>query len=129
MGSSPSPRDAYLHVPIHPGSRQYLKFRIGNQSFQLRVLSFGFATNSHAHCEDRGGIHEHTEFSLFFLDDFLFRGETKEALRRDLADVRDVFTSMGSFVINDKSRPTPTQNVQFWVPIGTPSILLLHRLG
>ena len=35
--------DAYLHVPIHPQSRKYLRFIYGHQVFQFTVLLLGMS--------------------------------------------------------------------------------------
>ena len=35
--------DAYLHVPIHPRSRKYLRFILKGQVFQSTALPFGMA--------------------------------------------------------------------------------------
>ena len=37
-------KDAYLHVPIHPSSRKYLRFRFEGTTYQFRVLPFGIST-------------------------------------------------------------------------------------
>ena len=36
--------DAYLHIPIHPNSRKYLRFCYRSQVFQFTSLPFGLAT-------------------------------------------------------------------------------------
>ena len=36
--------DAYLHIPIHPSSRKYLRFCYKAQVFQFTSLPFGLAT-------------------------------------------------------------------------------------
>ena len=36
--------DAYLHIPIHPNSRKYLRFCYKAQVFQFTSLPFGLAT-------------------------------------------------------------------------------------
>ena len=42
--SSTDLSDAYLHIPIHPNSRKYLKFCHRSQVFQFTSLPFGLAT-------------------------------------------------------------------------------------
>ena len=37
-------QDAYLQVPIHPGSRRYLQFTMAGVPYQFRVLCFGLTT-------------------------------------------------------------------------------------
>ena len=36
--------DTYLHIPIHPNSRKYLRFCYKSQVFQFTSLPFGLAT-------------------------------------------------------------------------------------
>ena len=36
--------DAYFHIPIHTGSRKYLRFHFQNLSYQFRSLPFGLST-------------------------------------------------------------------------------------
>ncbi len=37
-------RDAYLHVPMRPSSRKYLRFRWQDKAYQFTVLPFGIST-------------------------------------------------------------------------------------
>ena len=37
-------KDAYLQVPVHPGSRRYLQFVKNGQVFQFKALCFGLST-------------------------------------------------------------------------------------
>ena len=47
--------DAYLHIPIHPNSRKYLRFCHRSQVFQFTSLSFGLATGPPGLYNDRKG--------------------------------------------------------------------------
>ena len=37
-------QDAYLQVPVHPQSRKFLRFCLGSQVYQFRVLCFGLSS-------------------------------------------------------------------------------------
>ena len=37
-------QDAYLQVPVHPTSRRYLRFCVGDEVYQFRALCFGLST-------------------------------------------------------------------------------------
>ena len=37
-------KDAYLHIPVRPHLRKYLRFTVGNSVFQFRTLPFGLCT-------------------------------------------------------------------------------------
>lgn len=110
-------KDAYLHVPVHPHSRKWLRFRVRDQSYQFKVLPFGLSTSPRVFTRIVKIVAEYLRprgYTLFiYLDDFLVIGQSREALQKDLADVRELLVRLG-FIINDKkSRPTPTQRVQF----------------
>ena len=47
--------DAYLHIPIHPNSRKYLRFCHRSQLFQFTSLPFGLATGPPGLYNDRKG--------------------------------------------------------------------------
>ena len=36
--------DAYFHIPIHPRFQKYLRFNVGDRSYQFTALPFGIAT-------------------------------------------------------------------------------------
>ena len=37
-------KDAYLQVPLHPESRKFLRFMVGERVYQFKVLCFGLST-------------------------------------------------------------------------------------
>ena len=51
--------DAYLHIPIHPDSRKYLRFCHRSQVFQFTSLPFGLATAPPGLYHDRKGGEAH----------------------------------------------------------------------
>ena len=66
--------DAYLHVPIHPQSRKYLRFMFGHQVFQFMVLPFGMTLSPWIFTKQMDVIAAHCAISLFpYLDDWLIR--------------------------------------------------------
>ena len=77
--------DAYLHIPIHPNSRKYLRFCYNSQVFQFTSLPFGLATAPQVFTMivkevklmalSRGlRIHQ-------YLDDWLIRSQSQEEAR------------------------------------------------
>ena len=69
--------DAYLHVPIHPRSRKYLRFVYEHQVFQFMALPFGMALSPWICTKLMNVIATHLPLhavSLFpYLDDWLIR--------------------------------------------------------
>ena len=84
--------DAYLHIPIHPNSRKYLRFCYKAQVFQFTSLPFGLATAPQVFTMivkevklmalSRGlRIHQ-------YLDDWLIRSQSQEESQRDTGSGR-----------------------------------------
>ena len=73
-------QDAYLQVPVHPQSRRFLRFCLGSQVYQFRVLCFGLSSaplvftrvmapvSSTMHCSGYRILH--------YLDDWLVLGSS-----------------------------------------------------
>ena len=69
--------DAYLHVPIHPQSRKYLRFIFCNQVFQFRALPFGMSLSLWIFTKlmdvISAHLHQHAFIPFPYLDDWLIR--------------------------------------------------------
>ena len=93
--------DAYLHIPIHPNSRKYLRFCYKSQVFQFTSLPFGLATAPQLFTMivkevklmalSRGlGIHQ-------YLDDWLIRSQSQEEAQVNTQPVVDLTQSLGCY--------------------------------
>ena len=91
--------DAYFHIPIHPGSRKYLRFHFQNQSYQFKALPFGLSTapmeftsvvkEVKLMAQSRGiRIHQ-------YLDDWLIRGPTKESCHQGTQSLLTLCQELG----------------------------------
>ena len=109
--------DAYLHIPIHPNSRKYLRFCYKAQVFQFTSLPFGLATAPQVFTMivkevklmalSRGlRIHQ-------YLDDWLIRSQSQEESQRDTQAVVDLSQSLGWIINQEKSELKPTQVFSF----------------
>ena len=105
--------DAYLHIPIHPNSRKYLRFCYKAQVFQFTSLPFGLATAPQIFTMivkevklmalSRGlRIHQ-------YLDDWLIRSQSQEEAQVNTQAVVDLTQSLGWIINREKSELTPTQ--------------------
>ena len=106
--------DTYLHIPIHPNSRKYLRFCYKSQVFQFTSLPFGLATAPQVFTMivkevklmalSRGlRIHQ-------FLGDWLIRSQSQEEAQVNTQAVVDLTQSLG--VDNKKKKKSelkPTQ--------------------
>ena len=108
--------DAYFHIPIHPGSRKYLRFHFQNQSYQFRVLPFGLSTalmeftcvvkevKLMAQARDIR-IHQ-------YLDDWLIRAPTRESCHQGTPSLLALCQKLGWVVNLQKSELEPKQIFQ-----------------
>jgi hypothetical protein len=109
--------DAYLHVPIHPDHRRYLRFCHEGKVYEFLCLPFGLSTapwlftrivTTLAAVAHKKGMNLHT-----YLDDWLLRNQEK----RSLSLQRDALISLTQhcgFLINfKKSSLEPTQDFVF----------------
>ena len=109
--------DAYLHIPIHPNSRKYLRFCHKSQVFQFISLSFGLATAPQVFTMIvkevklmtlSGGIRLHQ-----YLDDWLIRAQSQEEAQVNTQTVVDLTQSLGWIINQEKSELKPTQVFSF----------------
>ena len=109
--------DAYLHIPIHPNSRKYLRFCHRSQVFQLTSLPFGLATAPQVFTMivkevklmalSRGiRIHQ-------YLDDCLIRAQSQEEAKVNTQTVVNLTQSLGWIINQEKSELKPTQVFSF----------------
>ena len=98
--------DAYLHIPIHPNSRKYLRFSHRSQVFQFISLPSGLATAPKVFTRIvkevklmalSRGIRLHQ-----YLDDWLIRAQSQEEAQVNTQTVLDLTQSLG-WIINQKS--------------------------
>ena len=109
--------DAYLHIPIHPNSRKYLRFCYKAQVFQFTSLPFGLVTAPQVFTMivkevklmalSRGlRIHQ-------YLDDWLIRSQSQEEAQVNTQAVVDLTQSLGWIINQEKSELKPTQVFSF----------------
>ena len=109
--------DAYLHIPIHPNSRKYLRFCHRSQVFQFTSLPFGLATAPQFFTMIvqevklmalTRGIRLHQ-----YLGDWLIRAQSQEEAQKNTQTVVDLTQSLGWIINQEKSELKPTQLFSF----------------
>ena len=109
--------DAYLHIPIHPNSRKYLRFCHKSQEFQFTSLPFGLATAPQVFTiiikevklmALTRGIRRHQN-----LDDWLMRAHSQEEAQVNTQTVVDLTQSLGWIINQEKSKLKPTHVFSF----------------
>ena len=109
--------DAYLHIPIHPNSRKYLRFCHRSQVFQFTSLSFGLATTPQVFTMI---VKEVKLMTLMrglrlhqYLDDWLLRSPSQEEAQVNTQALVDLTQSLGWIINQEKSELKPTQVFSF----------------
>ena len=110
-------KDAYFHVPIYPGHRQYLRFCIQDRCYQYKVLPFGLTTSPRTFTKVLAPViaylHSRGILAFPYLDDILFSAKSEVKLASQMELVKQVFNQAG-FIINvQKSSMTPSQDMVF----------------
>ena len=102
--------DAYLHIPIHPNSRKYLRFCYRSQVFQFTSLPFGLATAPQVFTMIvrevklmvlSRGLRFHQ-----YLDDWLIRSQSEEEAQVNTQAVVDLTQSQS---LDNKSEKIRTE--------------------
>ena len=115
--------DAYLHIPIHPNSRKYLRFCHRSHVFQFTSLSFGLATAPQVFTMIvkevklmalSRGIRLHQ-----YLDDWLIRAQSQEEAKVNALTVVDLTQSLGWIII--RRSPTKPNSGVFLCGLRIPS--------
>ena len=111
-------KDAYFHVPIHPRSRRYLRFRMDEHTWQFRALPFGLNTAPRvftrlisvvaAELRKTHGVVLHT-----YLDDWLIRAQSASQATQATLHVVGLCASLGLQLNLDKSDLVPRQRFSF----------------
>ena len=109
--------DAYLHVPIHPRSRKYLRFTLRGRVYQFKALPFGFSTSPFVFTRlmtviatfiRRRAITLHP-----YLDDWLARNQNRRRLLEHRQFILSLIISLGLIINYEKSDLVPAQVFTF----------------
>ncbi|KAJ1202912.1 hypothetical protein NDU88_006707 [Pleurodeles waltl] len=110
-------QDAYFHIPILPSHRHYLRFKVGHEHFQFTVLPFGLTSAPRVFTKVMAVVAAHLHrsgISVFpYLDDWLLKAPTPQALVTHLQTMADLLHSLGFTINVPKSHLTPSQKLSF----------------
>ena len=110
-------QDAYLQVPVHPESRLYLRFCLGDQTFQFRVLCFGLSSAPQVFTRVTAPIssimHRYEYRILRYLDDWFVFGSSLQEITRARDFLLWLYSELGVQVNLSKSSLTPTQTLDY----------------
>ena len=110
-------RDAYLHIPIHPHYRKFLRLHIQGHSLQFRAMCFGLNVAPRAFTKLLQPVAAHIRSKGIrfhrYLDDLLIRGDSTEEVTTDTAFVLDLLERLGFLINYDKSDLVPQSPIVY----------------
>lgn len=110
-------QDAYLHVPIYPPHRRFLRFIFQGLHYQWRVLPFGISSAPWLFTRITAPIcrYLHLRGMHFdpYIDDCLMSNPQPLVLRRQAALALDLLRQLGWLVNREKSQLVPSQDLTF----------------
>ncbi|KAM4028388.1 heterogeneous nuclear ribonucleoproteins A2/B1 isoform 1-T1 [Anomaloglossus baeobatrachus] len=114
-------KDAYFHVPVHPGHRQYLRFAVlhGEEvlHFQFNVLPFGISSAPRIFSKIMAEVVAFIRLQgiclVPYLDDFLLMAPSAPTLRSHVERSLGILRSLGWIPNLKKSQLTPSSTRQF----------------
>ena len=109
--------DTYFHIPIHTGSRKYLRFHFQNQSFQFSALPFGLSTAPKKFTCVVKEVKLMAQARVIrihqYLDDWLIQAPTKEFCHQGTQYLLGLCQQLGWVVSLQKSELEPKQVFEF----------------
>ena len=110
--------DAYLHVPIRPQHKRYLRFALQDgRHFQFRCLCFGLSSAPRVFtklvAEVGAKLREEGVKIYQYLDDWLIVSKQKEVLLRHRDRMLELTRGLGFIVNLEKSHLEPSQDITF----------------
>ena len=110
-------RHAYLHVPIAPIHRKYLKFRWDGQLYQFECLPFGLSLAPWVFTKllrpVMGFLREKGYVNNIFLDDIWLHGDSQAECLDNIKITVSTLTNLGFFLNFEKSVTIPTQEIEY----------------
>ncbi|XP_034289304.1 uncharacterized protein LOC117675085 [Pantherophis guttatus] len=108
--------EAYLHVPILPSHRRFLRFCFANNHYQYRALPFGLSSAPRVFTKLMSVLAAHLRTlpirMQFYLDDLLIQSTSVQAAHQDLATTLRVLREHGFSVNLAKSLLNPATRIQ-----------------
>ena len=109
--------DAYLTVPMHPDSRKFLRFLLGNKTYEFTAMPFGLNVAPRLFTKIMkpvvASLRSQGVRLIIYLDDILIIASSIETLNRHKTLAISLLESLGFLINYEKSNLTPSQQIVF----------------
>lgn len=110
-------KDAYFLIKMHPDSRKFLRFSFDNQLYEFNVLPFGLNTAPYVFTKIMKPVSKFLRsaglLSTVYLDDWLLFGQNREQCLTNITITKDLLTSLGFIINEEKSVLVPSDSCKF----------------
>lgn len=110
-------KDAYFLIRIHDVSKKYLRFNFEGKIFQFNVLPFGLSTAPYIFTKLMKPVTKILRsiglLSTLYLDDWLLIGDSYQSCLKNIDMTRNLLTSLGFIINEEKSYLIPSQSCKF----------------
>ena len=109
--------DAYLHIPLRPAHRKFMRLAVGDHHFQFASMCFGLAPAPRVFTKVMVEIWAYMwrqgERMFQYLNDWLLISADKEKLRRQRKDLIRLTKRLGLLINVSKSEQVPSQEAVY----------------
>ncbi|VDI09965.1 Hypothetical predicted protein [Mytilus galloprovincialis] len=109
--------DAYFHVPIFQGHRQYMRFCVQNQCYQWKAMCFGPTCAPRIFTKIVSVVAAYLRAQnvrmVVYLDDWMIINQDKIQLLKDREKCLNLIVSLGFIINREKSSLIPSQSVTY----------------
>ena len=109
--------DAYLTVPMHPDSQKFLRFLLGDKTFQFTAMLFALNLAPRLFTKIMkpvvASLRSQGVRLIIYLDDILIIASSIETLNHHKTLAIDLLESLGFLINYKKSNLTPSQQIVF----------------
>jgi hypothetical protein len=116
-GSTLDLRDAYLHIPMFPPHRKYLRFCVQGVHYQFRAMPFGITVAPRVFTKLMAAVGGHLrsqQIHIFmYLDDWLVKNQIRELLLHQLNQTIQLLVDLGLIINLDKCHLVHSQIITY----------------
>lgn len=109
--------DAYFSIRIHEKSRKYLRFMFNKTLYEFNVLPFGLSTAPFVFTKIMKPVvkllRSCGHLSTIYLDDIFLIGDTQEACLNNIKATKQLLTTLGFIINEEKSNLIPNTTCKF----------------
>ena len=109
--------DAYLTVPMHPDSRKFLRFLLGDKTYEFTEMPFGLNVAPRLFTKIMkpvvASLRSQGVRLIIYLDDILIIASSIETLNRHKTLAISLLESLGFLINYEKSNLIPSQQIVF----------------